>query len=754
MAVTQVPEQPWWARQALPYGAAALVTIAAIISAWPIYLMPAFPYLALGLVLLGTPASMYLRSTGADRRLLNLGMVGVALLFFFAIALRLPLPQAGGDLWSVFVTFDDRDAIALVIQAFLTVAMLRSFTLLTDRDLVLSVIPALSTILLSAIAVRNASVIVGLLLFFLGALYLLAFNHGERWAVGVRARRRLRSRRRLLVLANAVAATWLKLVPITLAVSVAFGWINLPRLLMKRYGSQADLLIALKVYQLVAPGWVVPDNSINLGSGRSLRKTVLFRVDSPADALWRASTLDTYTGSGWSNSPPRVAAGDARSRRAPRTRPRSQSLDSRDGEWRVGSHDPGLLAGVPSSELKQVFHLAAPMQGVLVAAYEAQSLRGRLWHAKVSDSSVLGQSAPMRPGASYGVISRRKAPPGVAVYRPRATLPATERERLLSLPRLPQRTRRLARRITAGERSDLHRALALNAYLQREFVYRDRVTPPPAGVDHVDYFLHHMDGAYCDYFASALAVLARLNGLPARVVTGFRSDEVETETGWWVVREKHAHSWVEVFLDGYGWLELDPSPPVEAAPPVLERATKTFGRAVDAIRRAAGAPFRALAAIPGWRWKAPAGLAALALLLLGVRRARRERPPSLPRAGDTEQLQRYAHCCYERMCRWLRTWGLPKAPDATASEYARWLGRTLGPQAAPMRDIVSAYLAAEYGGRRLEPAEAGDLAQRMVTVLGRRKFLLRRTRRPAPRDGPLPGGYSPRRDSPRPPQST
>jgi len=710
MAVAKTRESLPLAAQALPYGAAALVTIAAIFSAWPLYLTPSFPYLALLLVLVGTPASMYLRSVGINRRLLNIGIVGVSLAFVFAMLRSLRLPTAGGDIFELALLIDDREAIAFVIQMFITVAMFRSFSLLTDRDLTLSIVPALSALLLSAIAARGPMVMAAMLLFFLGALYLLAFQHQETWAAQAQVRRLLPAERRRSLLASVAASMWLVLVPAMFVAAVAFMWINLPRLLLLRYGSYASYLLTTRVYQLATPSWITPADSIHLGSGLPLRKNVMFRVASTDNALWRSTTFDTYTRRGWRNSQPTL---------------RSERLTSQDGKWIVPSHDPGLPAGVPSSELDQVFHLETWMQAVLIAAYEPRVLSGDLRRPHVGDSAVIFDSAPARPGETYHVISRRKAAPSAAAYRPGVRLSARERERYLSLPEIPQRTRRLVRRVVSGERDNLHRAVALNAFLEEKFIYRERVTPPPAAADAVDYFLHDMDGAYCDYFASALAVMARTAGIPSRVVRGFRSTEEDEETGWWLVREKHAHSWVEVFIDGYGWFELDPSPALGSAPTLLERAQKAVAAAFAAAKRGVGAPFRMLTAMPGWWWKLPAALAATALAALGLRYLRREKAPPLPRDGDGEQLRHYARHCYERMRRWLRQWGLPKAPGATASEYAVSLARALGPQAAPMRDVIEAYLAAEYGGRRLGLGEARGLRQRMETVLGLRKLLAR-----------------------------
>jgi len=273
----------------------------------------------------------------------------------------------------------------------------------------------------------------------------------------------------------------------------------------------------------------------------------------------------------------------------------------------------------------------------------------------------------------------------------------------------------------------VHRALALRVYLESKYVYRETVKPPPRdAADAVDYFLFRMDGAYCDYFASALAVMARIRGIPSRVVTGFRSDEEDPETGWWVIREKHAHSWVEVFINGYGWLELDPSPQLGSRPSVIETAQKGLSNAFQAVKSAALAPIRALVATPGWWWKLPAFLCALAFVFFGVRYLLRDKPPALPQRADAQQLRQYVRRCYDRMCQWLREWGLPKSPGATASEYAIVLSRALGARAEPMREVIRVYLTAEYSGRAPGIADARGLARRLEDVLAARKTLLRR----------------------------
>jgi transglutaminase-like putative cysteine protease len=708
---------PW-----LPYAASALVTIAAIFSAWPLYLLSFFPYLALSLVIIGTPTSMYLRAVGAGRRLLNITIIGLGLIFTYTMLDRMPLQAAGSNLVQVALSVDDRQAMAFVVHMFVTVAMFRSFLLLTDRDLTLTIVPALSTILLASITVAGAWVVVSLLLFLLGALYLLAFDHQQLLARQVQGGRLLAPGRRRSLLATAIAAMWLVCVPAIFAAAIVFGYINVPRMVMLRYRNYLSYAAVNWVLRVAAPIWIEPVGSLRLGSGLPQGREIMFWVASLDNALWRCTTLDVYTGEGWQRS----------------RWERYEPLARRGSQCLVPARDFGTIAGVPGTDLRQTFRLAVPMQGLLVGAYEPRAIIGPVVRARVSGASVL-TNLPMRGGTIYTVISRRKQPPGAAVYRAGVELPPDQCARYLALPSIPERTRRLALRIARPERDDLHRALALRAYLESKYVYRERVKPPPDDRDAVDYFLFHMDGGYCDYFSSALAVLARLDGIPARVVTGYRSDEEDERTGEWVVRQKHAHSWVEVFLKGYGWLELDPSPSPGRQPSLLEQMQKTFASAGRRIKRALAAPFHALLATPGWWWKSAAGLAALVLAAMGVVALRRERVPPLPRIGrdlhEVAELSAYVRRAYRRMCEWLAKWGWPKPAGATATEYGLLLARDLGADAEPMRQVIGAYLAAEYGGRRVQAAQARDVRLRLLAILARRKALLRRNGG-WPADGP------------------
>ena len=116
----------------------------------------------------------------------------------------------------------------------------------------------------------------------------------------------------------------------------------------------------------------------------------------------------------------------------------------------------------------------------------------------------------------------------------------------------------LAIDLTAGERSHYNQAYALQSYLSRN--YRYTLTPPeqPSNLDFVTNFLFNTHQGYCTYFASAMTVLCRMVGLPARYIEGYLAEP--NENGEVIVTGLNAHSWTEVYFKGFGWLTFDATP--------------------------------------------------------------------------------------------------------------------------------------------------------------------------------------------------
>ncbi|HTW57218.1 MAG TPA: DUF3488 and transglutaminase-like domain-containing protein [Terriglobales bacterium] len=175
-----------------------------------------------------------------------------------------------------------------------------------------------------------------------------------------------------------------------------------------------------------------------------------------------------------------------------------------------------------------------------------------------------------RGGAVYDfdaarAISRYEADSDIA--RPSASelrgagedYPPQIRATYLRLPPLDGRVPQLAAKIARSERNDYDKTSAIENYLRTRYGYTLEL-PRTEEKDPIANFLFVRRQGHCEYFASAMAVMLRTQGIPARVVNGFRSDEFNDLTGNYVVRAKDAHSWVEAYFPGYGWQTFDPTP--------------------------------------------------------------------------------------------------------------------------------------------------------------------------------------------------
>lgn len=345
-----------------------------------------------------------------------------------------------------------------------------------------------------------------------------------------------------------------------------------------------------------------------------------------------------------------------------------------------------------------------------------------------SGSYRLGAPSPelLRYGV-YGFLEE-------AADDPPATPPplsAEERSLYLRLPPLDPRVYELARRLTAGHSSDFEKALAIESHLRDQYQYSMRL-PESEPADPTSYFLFERRAGHCEYFASAMAVLLRAAGIPSRVATGFLGGVFNPLSGWYVIRASDAHSWVEAYLSGAGWVSFDPTPPDPAAAQpglwmrlmLLADAAETFwnewvlqydldrqmtlAARVDERRRALS--------LNGWTevarlWGRGAawvesrlaflgGLAAViaALFLTGPHAARwllaRRRAR---RIGRGQVSTDDARILYHRLLEYLRRRGIEKPACLTPAEFARSL-----PDESLKRlvaEFTGAYNALRFGGQ-------------------------------------------------------
>ncbi|MFZ5917267.1 MAG: transglutaminase TgpA family protein [Chloroflexota bacterium] len=298
--------------------------------------------------------------------------------------------------------------------------------------------------------------------------------------------------------------------------------------------------------------------SMTLGGAVQLGTQVVMDVASPAGRYWRATIYDEYTGSGWLNNDDEMAY-----------------LEAFDANFLTPQFDMRRVITqtytVYQPGRQQLLAAAEPLGVSLPTKVRHSTVQGRLPGERrqqdLFNVSMISSRAPLESGQSYLVISAMSAVDEASLRAAGAEYPVWVTARYLQLPALlPQRVRNLAQEITRDATNAYDMASALEAYL-RQIPYNQVIPPPPSDQDLVDWFLFDLREGYCDYYSSALVVMARAVGIPARVAVGYGRGEYNSESKTYRVRDNNAHAWAEVYFPGYGWIEFEPT----AAEPVIVR---------------------------------------------------------------------------------------------------------------------------------------------------------------------------------------
>jgi transglutaminase-like putative cysteine protease len=179
------------------------------------------------------------------------------------------------------------------------------------------------------------------------------------------------------------------------------------------------------------------------------------------------------------------------------------------------------------------------------------------------DDSVL-RSAPSSARIEYSALSELATVSPGELRAASADYPAEVRASSLQLPSLDPRVVPLAQQITARATTPYDKAVALENYLQAHYAYTLNLAGSTPS-DPLAYFLFQARAGHCEYFATAMTVMLRAVGIPARYVTGFLPGEYNDVGGDYIVRASDAHTWMEAYFSPYGWITFDPTPP--SAPP-------------------------------------------------------------------------------------------------------------------------------------------------------------------------------------------
>jgi transglutaminase-like putative cysteine protease len=305
------------------------------------------------------------------------------------------------------------------------------------------------------------------------------------------------------------------------------------------------------------------------------------------------------------------------------------------------------------------------------------------------------------------------------------------------------RTLELAAKMRSAHPDDLDYIHAvLDMFHEQPFYYT--LTPPLLADDSVDGFLFDSKRGYCGHYASAFAVLMRAAGIPTRVVTGYQGGTFNRFANYWILRQSDAHAWDEVWIEGSGWLRIDPTGSI--APERVERglnALATEGAAdtsrweerstwftdvrlrLDALRVMwrdrilrfnQGSQERLLAwmRIPEPDGQKVALMLAACLILSMVWLTWQVRQDLTPRNRDPVSR------AYERLCRRLAAIGLPRSPHEGPEAYAARVAAARPDLASVVTALCRRYSQLRYANTGAENAAASFIS-------GVRAF------RPAPR---------------------
>ncbi len=342
------------------------------------------------------------------------------------------------------------------------------------------------------------------------------------------------------------------------------------------------------------------DTNLDLRYRGGLSDEIVMYVRSPSRSYWRSHNFDTYSGVSWSQSDKTLT----------------------ELEPKVGVYyelDTPLGAPIYSrstgqqQRVVQSFTIVRRQPNLVFAAYRPKEIY--ITASKISIDSGDGLRLPeeLKPGFTYSVVSLRPDFDPERLRQASTRYPPQITARYLQLPDISQRVKNLAGRLTAPYDNPYDKVMALNNHLRAEYPYNYFPPPLPPGAEVVDTFLFEDQEGVCEQYVTALVVMARALGIPARLTTGYGAGTYNPITNYYEVRLSDAHSWAEVYFPGHGWVPFDPTPgwtPQPYPTPVQNWLFANQGRFLDL--RLPAAPLEQLANSPLLR------LNVLAPLLVGL----------------------------------------------------------------------------------------------------------------------------------------
>ena len=490
-------------------------------------------------------------------------------------------------------------------------------------------------------------------------------------------------------------------------------------------------------YQNEPPLVVLGQRRMFFGGPVNLADTPIADVDAPAGRYWRVAVFHEYTSDGWlSNDPDIILIGANEQDLAfPEFELRTEMTQTvtLHRDWMSG--DALIAAAQP---LRSELPLRASVSFVTHEEDLVRAPDGSLFPPAPGDPSVLYSRYPLAVGESYQFLSSLTEADEESLGQAGTSYPDWVVPRYLQLPdSLPNRVRALAEQLTVDLEAPYEKAKAIESYL-RDIRYDDQIEGPSLIQDGVDYFLFDAQAGYCDYYASAMTVMLRAVGVPARYVRGY--SQGSKDEGQYHLLESDGHAWPEVFFPGHGWVEFEPTggePPLNR-PRSQDSEETASGNdrerpgslmrledwedemdpgALDAELPPEPAPL--WQRVGPWGWAA-LGLATVATVSFFVFAAYRRR--QIVGLSVTERV-------YDDLVTWVRhLLHIEPLAHQTPNEYAGTVARYAPRGREAVEQIAGLYVEERFSGRQISDSNA-EIAWRQAWPALWHRWLERRTER-------------------------
>jgi transglutaminase-like putative cysteine protease len=453
------------------------------------------------------------------------------------------------------------------------------------------------------------------------------------------------------------------------------------------------------------------------------------RVDAtgnapPAGWRWRGVALDQFTGKAWKKSP--VAE-------------QGEKKESERGFFQVGTtEDINRLTA-------QTFFLEPVDTPVLFGAPRVVAVQGSLPFLRIDSEGAIQTRPHDQERVAYKIYSDTTEP-SPAVLRSDPLEYLVPVARYLELPHQDPRVADLAesviRRASAGNGYD--QARAIETYLRDTYAYS--LDLKASGPEPLSDFLFNVRSGHCEYFATAMAVMLRTQGVATRVVNGFLPGEYNGAAGAYTVRQSDAHSWVEVYFpQTNSWVTFDPTPPAGRATRVRSGLAGQLSKYSEALelmwfqyvvgydkqqQRSLATSFRkqlfdlrrgsvskldqVRAVLPFLIRPVVIAIASVSVLMFGLLLTRRVRQAGWRRGlrvwrripeHETSRVD-----FYERLIALLEKQGIKREPHQTPVEFAAALGMN------DARAITDVYNRVRFGEAKLSATELREIENLLSQV--------------------------------------